>query len=72
MLIAVLDMGWEKLKIAAEYDGDHHRTDRRQFNKDIRRSESLQELGWLHIRVTADDTEAEVVRRVRAAFARRV
>lgn len=72
VLIAVLDMGWEKLKIAAEYDGDHHRTDRRQFNKDIRRSESLQELGWLHIRVTADDTEAEVVRRVRAAFARRV
>lgn len=71
VLIAVLDMGWEGLKIAAEYDGDHHRIDRRRFNDDIRRSENLQELGWIHIRVTAADTEGEVLRRVRAAFARR-
>lgn len=72
VLIAVLDMGWENLRIAAEYDGDHHRTDRRQFNKDIRRAENLREQGWLQIRVTAEDTEGEIVRRVRAAFARRV
>lgn len=31
-----LDMGWEDLKIAVEYDGDQHRTDRRQFAKDIK------------------------------------
>lgn len=71
VLIAVLDMGWEDVKIAAEYDGEHHRLDRRQFNKDIHRSENLNELGWIHLRVTADDTEGEILRRARAAFARR-
>lgn len=70
-LIAVLDMGWEAIKVAAEYDGDHHRLDRRQFNKDIRRSENLNELGWIHLRVTAEDTEGEILRRARTAFARR-
>lgn len=34
-LVAVLDMGWEDIKVAVEYEGDHHRTDRRQFNRDI-------------------------------------
>lgn len=27
--VAYLDMGWEDLKVAVEYDGDHHRSDRR-------------------------------------------
>lgn len=70
-LVAVLDMGWEELKIAAEYDGDHHRLDRRQFNKDIRRAENVAELGWIHLRVTAEDTEGEILRRTRTAFERR-
>lgn len=30
-LIAVVDMGWEDIKVGADYDGDHHRT-RQQFN----------------------------------------
>ncbi|TGD84078.1 hypothetical protein BayCH28_27015 [Mycolicibacterium sp. CH28] len=71
VLVAVLDMGWEDVKIAAEYDGDHHRTDRRTFNNDIRRSESVNELGWIHIRVTAEDTEGGILHRVATAFARR-
>jgi hypothetical protein len=70
-LVAVLDMGWESLKLAAEYEGDHHRTDRRQFNKDIRRAEALADLGWIDIRVTAEDTEGGVIARVRAAWERR-
>lgn len=71
VLVAVLDMGWEALKIAVEYDGDHHRRDRWQFNKDIRRTETVHGLGWIHLRVTADDTQGEILRRVREAFARR-
>lgn len=71
VLVASVDMGWEELRIAAEYDGDHHRMDRRQFNNDIHRAEILGELGWIHIRVTAADTEGTILRRVRAAFARR-
>jgi very-short-patch-repair endonuclease len=70
-LIAELDMGWEDIKLAVEYDGDHHRTDRRQFNRDIRRMEDLREAGWIVVRVTAQDTEAVILRRVAAAIARR-
>jgi hypothetical protein len=70
-LVAILDMGWKHLKIAVEYDGDQHRTDRRQFYKDIRRAEAVAELGWIHIRVTAEDTEGGVIARVSAAWDRR-
>jgi hypothetical protein len=28
-LVGVLDMGWERYQVAAEYDGDHHRANRR-------------------------------------------
>jgi hypothetical protein len=70
-LVAVLDMGWEEMKLAVEYEGDHHRTDRRQFNKDIRRATALADLGWSHIRVTAEDTEGGVVARVQAVWNRR-
>jgi hypothetical protein len=71
-LVAVLDMGWEDVKVAAEYDGDHHRTDRRQFNKDIRRFETVTELGWIDVRITAEDTPGGVIRRVAAARDRRM
>jgi hypothetical protein len=70
-LVAVLDMGWEQIKLAVEYDGDHHRTDRRQFNNDIRRAEVLTELDWIDVRVTAEDTEGGVIARVSAAWDRR-
>lgn len=71
VLVAVLDMGWENLKIAAEYDGDHHWMDRRRFRDDILRAENVSDLGWIDIRVTARDAEGDIVRRVRAAFDRR-
>jgi hypothetical protein len=70
-LVAVLDMGWERLKLAVEYEGDHHRIDRRQFNKDITRLEMLSDLGWVVVRVTAEDTEGGVNARVQAAWDRR-
>ena len=64
-------MGWEDILVAVEYEGDHHRTDRRQFNKDIRRMEILTDLGWIVVRVTSEDCDAGIVRRVAAARARR-
>ncbi|WP_428340497.1 hypothetical protein [Mycobacterium sp.] len=70
-LVAVLDMGWEEMKLAVEYEGDHHRTNRRQFNKDITRLETLTDLGWVIVRVTAEDTEGGVNARVRTAWDRR-
>ncbi|TDH52668.1 hypothetical protein E2F47_13795 [Mycobacterium eburneum] len=70
-LVAVLDMGWEDLKVGVDYEGDHHRTDPREFNKDIRRQEAVAELGWSDIRVTCEDTEGGIIRRVGAARDRR-
>jgi hypothetical protein len=69
-LVAVVDMGWEHIKVALDYEGAHHRGPDR-FNKDIHRYEALTELGWVDIRVTSRDTEAGIVRRLRAAWAQR-
>jgi len=71
-LVAVVDMGWEDVKIALEYEGDHHRTDRRQFRRDIERFEALPELGWITIRVMAEHTRGGILARLAAAWARRV
>jgi very-short-patch-repair endonuclease len=66
--IDFLDMGWDDVKIAVEYDGDQHR-DRPQWRKDILRSEYLAHLGWTHIRVVAGTRPADVLNRVRRAWA---
>jgi Protein of unknown function (DUF559) len=70
-LIGLLDMGWEGYQVAVEYDGDQHRTNRRQYVKDLRRLRKLQELGWIVIRVVAEDRPDDVVREVREALRRR-
>ncbi|OBK53698.1 hypothetical protein [Mycobacterium sp. 1081908.1] len=70
-LVGVLDMGWEKYKVAAEYDGDQHRTDRRQYVRDQARLRELAEVGWIVVRVIAEDKPEDVVQRVRAALIRR-
>lgn len=63
-----LDMGWEELMLAVEYDGDHHRTDPAQFARDITRLEDLAAMGWTIIRVAAGTQPGEVVARVRRAW----
>jgi hypothetical protein len=66
--VAHLDLGWQDHMVAVEYDGDHHRTDRRQYVKDIRRIEMLERMGWIIVRVVAEDHPADIIRRVRAAL----
>ncbi|MGX9787457.1 endonuclease domain-containing protein [Mycobacterium sp. MMS18-G62] len=63
-----LDMGWEDIKLAAEYDGDHHRSDPGQWAYDIRRLEDLRELGWTHVRVVARHRAADIIRRLQRAW----
>ncbi|WAJ44819.1 hypothetical protein OK015_27620 [Mycobacterium sp. Aquia_216] len=67
-LLAMLDLGWRELGVAVEYDGDHHRSDRRQYVKDQWRLRKLAELGWIVIRVIAEDDPEDVVERVRRAL----
>jgi hypothetical protein len=71
LLVARFDMGWEELKIAVDYDGDHHRINRDRYYRDIRRAETVANLGWTLIRITADDMEGSILHRVRIALARR-
>ena len=67
-IVGVLDMGWERFKVAAEYDGDQHRTDRRQYVRNQRRLRKLAEMGCIVIRVIAEDKPDDVVNRVRDAL----
>lgn len=71
-LIAVLDMGWEEIKVGVDYEGGHHRLSARQFGHDIRRAEMVAKRGWIDVRITKDDTVGGIVGRVGEARARRV
>lgn len=68
---AYLDMGWEDVMIAVEYDGDQHRTDRIRYAWDVKRLRRIQDQGWIHIRVIAEDRPYEIIERVRRAWAHR-
>jgi len=59
-----LDMGWRELKVAAEYDGEQHRTDLTQYRSDVTRAEYIDSLGWRRIRVLAGHRRDDIVRRV--------
>jgi hypothetical protein len=72
VLVAILDMGWEDIKVGVDYEGKYHWNSRTQIDHDIRRFEEVTESGWIDVRVTARDTEAGVIRRVAAARARRL
>lgn len=66
--LAYLDMGWEQFMVAVEYDGDHHRKDRRQYVKDISRLKMLQDRGWIVVRVIAEHHPNDIVDQVYAAL----
>ena len=44
--------------VVSEYDGDQHRTNRRQYTKDIARPAQGQKLGWIVDQVIKEDTGA--------------
>jgi hypothetical protein len=66
--VAFLDMGWRDFMVAVEYDGDHHRTDRRQYVKDVARLRMLEAMGWIVIRVIAKDRPEKWLARVEEAL----
>jgi len=53
--LARVDLSYPDSRIAIEYQGDHHRTDIRQWRGDITRTRALQAAGWTVILATADD-----------------
>lgn len=62
-----LDMGWEDMMLAVEYDGEQHWTDPAQFAWDIERREYTDRVGWTVIRVASRQRPRDIVRRVRQA-----
>ncbi|HZA11146.1 hypothetical protein [Mycobacterium sp.] len=70
-LVRMLDMGWEEFRVAAEYDGDQHRTNRKQYVKDLRVHPKLEGLGWIVIRVISEDRQDDVIARARTALVSR-
>lgn len=63
-----LDMGWEDLKLAAEYDGDQHRTTRDRFAYEIQRAEDIAAAGWHVVRVAGRTGAPDVIRRMERAW----
>lgn len=72
--VARVDLAYPELRIAIEYDGDGHRTDKSQWRTDIRRCRDLEQLGWIVIHLTESDLEgpAAFLRHLRRAHAARV
>jgi hypothetical protein len=60
----------DDIKVGADYEGDHHRSPQ-QFSKDIRRPEAATVQGGIDVRVTVEDCEADIIRRVADARVRR-
>ncbi|WP_242624414.1 endonuclease domain-containing protein [Micromonospora kangleipakensis] len=68
-----VDLAWPALRLAVEYDGDHHR-ERAHFRRDVARLNALRAAGWLVLRFTADDVlrhPAHTVAAVAAALRER-
>jgi len=67
------DLLWRAERVTVEYEGDQHRTDRRQFRIDVERYERFRDDGWTVVRVTADDLvgprRQALIRRVKALLA---
>ncbi|MCU1560067.1 MAG: hypothetical protein JWP90_1020 [Mycetocola sp.] len=67
-----IDLAYPKYKVGLEYQGDHHRQDRGQWRRDIRRGNDAVDEGWSMLYFTGDDTDqlgdllARVERRLRS------
>lgn len=72
-LVARIDLAYPEWKVAIEYEGDGHRTDKQQWRRDIQRQRELEDRGWIVIRLTQADLghPEAVVRRIGRAIASR-
>jgi hypothetical protein len=68
--IAMIDLAYPLHRVAIEYLGDHHRTERATYHDDIHRRELLVDRGWSPIYVTAADDLHHAALRTRRALLR--
>lgn len=63
-----LDMGWEDIMLALEYDGGQHWANAERIAYDIRRAEYLRDVGWNVVRVMKAHRVTDVLARLRRAW----
>jgi very-short-patch-repair endonuclease len=54
-LVGIADLADPRSRLAIEYQGDHHRTDRRTYRDDLRRREAFKDAGWRQVQASDDD-----------------
>ena len=76
ILLGISEIAYPTWRVALEYEGDHHRTDREQWNRDIDKCDAYRRAGWDVVRITrahqygAPGRPATAVQRVRDALLR--
>jgi hypothetical protein len=66
-----LDFGWGDYKVALEYDGDQHQSDRQQYLKDRQVIPMLRRLDWHVTVVVKEDDPVRVIERLARAMRER-
>jgi hypothetical protein len=65
--LATPDLSWPTKRVVLEYEGDHHRSDKRQWHIDLERYATLQDDGLTVVRAAAPDLRdpARIIARLR-------
>jgi len=73
VFIAQPDLQFDDYRMTFDYEGDHHRTDAKQWRTDLARVPRLQDAGWHHTRISAADLEdsTELLSRIRRLLTER-
>lgn len=61
-LIGIADAVYVRDRVIVEVEGDHHRTDRRQWQRDLRKHAEYLTAGWRPLRLTSADIRGRVPR----------
>ena len=62
------DLMYPNYKVLVEYDGEQHRTDDAQYQRDVERLADIAEAGWTIVRVLKGMTDATVLANVESAL----
>ncbi|PTL74520.1 hypothetical protein C1I63_00045 [Rathayibacter caricis DSM 15933] len=57
--IGRVDLLYRRWRVVVEYEGDHHRTDRGQWDRDLIRYERLAAAGWTVVRIASASFDAD-------------
>ena len=63
--VAFGDLVYRRWRVILEYDGEQHRTDERQFARDVERLDDLARLGWRVVRVSKQHRGLRRIQRLR-------